>query len=232
MTDLLVQFLLQILGLCFWPDFTQYPNTGVSHNNMLYTMSFLPSHFQSGHNFGFWKRCIYHCVPAELEYGNTIWNALQTLVPSLKLVRDAKLRHVYAVRLVEFLCSEASTENDGEFWESCIATDMICTAASAGIVEILSICFRSFPDLVWSHDRNEGYVAEIAINNRQEKVFSLLCKMPTICKMQVLGIRPPPDYGRHTSAYKAAKLATKIESIPGAAFQMQRELQWFKVCLI
>ncbi|CAJ2640899.1 unnamed protein product [Trifolium pratense] len=207
-----------------------YPNTVDSDNNMLYTMSRLPSHFQSGHNFGFWKRCIYQCVPAELEYGNTIWNALQTLVPSLKLVRDAKLRHVYAVRLVEFFCSQTSTENDRKFWESPVAASMICIAASFGIVEILSICFRSFPDLVWSHNRNEGYVAEIAINNRQEKVFSLLCKMPTICKMQVLGIRPPPDYDvRHTSAYEAAKLATKIESIPGAAFQMQRELQWFKV---
>jgi hypothetical protein len=75
-------------------------------STILNVLSMLPSHFQSGHNIGFWKRCIYHCkyflevnsfvvltllkhdisytiyisgVPVELEYGNTIWNALQTL---------------------------------------------------------------------------------------------------------------------------------------------------------
>jgi hypothetical protein len=85
----------------------RYPNLAtVSDSNgsiILNVLSKLPSHFQSGHNIGFWKRCIYHCkyflevnsfkvlcwiiiffyyisgVPGELEYGNTIWNALQTL---------------------------------------------------------------------------------------------------------------------------------------------------------
>ncbi|KAK2441997.1 Ankyrin repeat family protein [Trifolium repens] len=208
----------------------RYPNlaTVVSDSKgstILNVLSMLPSHFQSGHNIGFWKRCIYHCVPVELEYGNTIWNALQTLVPGIKLVRDAKLRHVSSVRLVEFLCSQASAKNDCQFWQSFVSADIILRATSSGIVEILRICFLFFPDLIWSHIPNEGYVAQIAISNRQEKVFSLLCKKPTICKMQVLTL----DESKYATSHLAAtRFASQVDLIPGAAFQMQRELQWFK----
>jgi hypothetical protein len=130
------------------------------------------------------------------------------------------------VRLVEFLCSQASAKNDCQFWQSFVSAEIILSATSSGIVEILRICFLFFPDLIWSHMPNEGYVAQIAIKNRQEKVFSLLCKMPTICKMQVLTL----DESGNATSHLAARLASQVESIPGAAFQMQRELQWFKVC--
>jgi hypothetical protein len=44
----------------------RYPNlVTVSDSNgssiILNLLSKLPSHFQSGNNLGFWKRCIYHC---------------------------------------------------------------------------------------------------------------------------------------------------------------------------
>ncbi|XP_004500133.1 uncharacterized protein [Cicer arietinum] len=213
-----------------------YPNLAtISDSNgsiILNVLSKLPSHFQSGHKFGFWKRFIYHCVPVEHEYlppnhsnsGNTIWNALQNLVPSIKLLRDTKLKHVSAVRLVEFVSSQASTKNDNQFWQSFVSADIIFSATSSGIVEILRICFQFFPDLVWTHMPNEGYVAQIAIKNRQEKVFSLLCKMPIICKLLVLAL----DESQNTTSHLAARFASQVESISGASFQLQRELQWFK----
>ncbi|CAI8596674.1 unnamed protein product [Vicia faba] len=205
-----------------------YPNLAtISNSNgsiILNVLSKLPSHFQSGHKLGFWKRCIYHCVPVELESGNAIWNTLQILVPSIKLIRDTKLRHVYAVRLVEFVSTQASTMNDNQFWQSFVSADIIFSATSSGIVELLTICFRFFPDLVWTRIPNEGYVAQIAIKNRQEKVFSLLCKMPIICKLLVLAL----DESQNTTSHLAARFAPQVESISGAAFQMQRELQWFK----
>jgi hypothetical protein len=133
------------------------------------------------------------------------------------------------VRLVEFLCSQASAKNDCQFWQSFVSAEIILSATSSGIVEILRICFLFFPDLIWSHIPNEGYVAQIAISNRQEKVFSLLCKKPTICKMQVLTL----DESKYATSHLAAtRFASQVDLIPGAAFQMQRELQWFKVCLI
>ncbi|CAJ2640912.1 unnamed protein product [Trifolium pratense] len=218
----------------------RYPNLASTSSTsdddgstILHVMSKFPSHFQSGHNFGFWKRCIYRCVPVELEYGNTIWNALE-FVPSIKLVRDAKLRHVSAVRLVEFVCSQALTKNDCRFWQSDRIVNVIFDATSSGIVEILRICFRFFPDMVWNHMPNGGYVTQIAIENRQEKVFSFLCKMPTISIMQVMQIMSSTTTFQHKdsdyppTSHLAARFASQVESIPGAAFQMQRELQWFK----
>jgi hypothetical protein len=132
------------------------------------------------------------------------------------------------VRLVEFIWSQVSARNDNQLWESFVSTDIIFNATSSGIVEILRICFEFIPDLIWTNVLNEGCVAQIAIKNRQERAFSFLCKNPTICKMQVL----TKDESNNTTTHLAAKFASQVESIPGAAFQMQRELQWFKVCLI
>lgn len=130
------------------------------------------------------------------------------------------------MKLVEFVSSQASTMNDNQFWQSFVNADIIFRATSSGIVELLTICFRFFPDLVWTHIPNEGNVAQIAIKNRQEKVFSLLCKMPIICKLLVLAL----DESQNTTSHLAARFAFQTKSISGAAFQMQRELQWFKVC--
>jgi hypothetical protein len=133
------------------------------------------------------------------------------------------------VRLVEFVFSQASTINDYQFRQSFVTPEIIFSATSYGIVEILKTCFRIFPDLVWTHIPNEGYLIQIAINNREEKVFRLLCKMPIICKLlAVLAL----DESNKTTSHLAARFSSKTESIYGAAFQMQRELLWFKVCLI
>jgi hypothetical protein len=168
--------------------------------------------------------------PNQSNYGNTISSVLQDVkgeVPVvIEEVKYIKLRHLSAVRLVELIFSQASTMNDYKFLQSFVSPEIIFSATSSGIVETLRICFQFFPDLVWSHDPKEGWVAQIAIKNRQEKVFSLLCKMPTICKMQVLTL----DESGNATSHLAARLASQVESIPGAAFQMQRELQWFKVC--
>lgn len=76
---------------------------------------------------------------------------------------------------------------------------------------------------------NEGYIMQDAIRNRQENVFNLLCNMP-IGKLLVLKV----GESQNTTSHLAAKLSSssRLASIPGAAFQMQKELQWFKVCLM
>lgn len=132
------------------------------------------------------------------------------------------------MRLVEYVCSQVSTMNDSQFWQSFVSADIIFNATSSGIVEMLRICFQFFPDLVWTYMPNEGYIAQVAIKNRQEKVFSLLCKMPIICKTFILVV----DESQNTTSHLAARFASpQLASISGAAFRMQKELQWFKVCL-
>ncbi|TKY46976.1 Ankyrin repeat-containing protein [Spatholobus suberectus] len=230
-----------------------YPNLATLSDSkgsiILNVLSKLPSYFQSGNKLGFWKRFIYHCVPVGLDYlppshlrgnlkdsygdsshqqsyfGGSIWNAIQNIVPGIKLVREAKLRHSSAVRLVKFVCTQVSTTNDTQLWQSFVSGDIVFNATSSGIVEFLRICFQIFPDLVWTRMPNEGFVAQIAIKNRQEKVFSLLCKMPIICKFLVLAL----DESQNTTSHLAARFASpQLASVSGAVFQMQKELQWFK----
>ncbi|BAT88559.1 hypothetical protein VIGAN_05209000 [Vigna angularis var. angularis] len=216
---------------------------------ILNVLSKLPSDFQSGNKLGFWKRCIYHCMPDELDFlppshlrgnlkdsfgnsshyqsyfGSTIWDGIQSIVPGIKLVRETKLRHASAARLVELVCTQVSNLNDTEFWQSFVSADIVFNASSSGIVEILRISFQFFPDLVWSHLPNEGYVAQTAIKYRQEKVFSLVCNMPIVCKFLILAL----DESQNTTSHLAARFASPQQaSISGAAFQMQKELQWFK----
>ena len=138
------------------------------------------------------------------------------------------MRHKSAERLVEYVCSQASLKNNS-FWQSFISADILHNAISSGIVEMLRICFKFFPDLVWTKMPNEGYIMQDAIRNRQKNVFSLLCNMP-IGKLLVLKV----GESQNTTSHLAAKLSSssRLASIPGAAFQMQKELQWFKVCLM
>ena len=119
--------------------------------------------------------------------------------------------------------------NDSQFWQSFISPDILSNAAASGIVEILKTCFEFFPDLVWTYLPNEGYLVQVAIKNRQEKVFNLLHKMP-ICKNFILVVVDVES--KDTTSHLAARLApSQLASISGTTFQMQIELQWFKVCL-
>jgi len=132
------------------------------------------------------------------------------------------------VRLAELVLSQASTMNRYQSWQSFVSPEIIFNATSSGIVEILKTCFHFFPDLVWTHIPNEGYVIQIAIKNRQENVMRLLCKMPIICRLLVLQL----DESSNTASHLAARFYSKKGSGLVAPFQMRRELKWFQVCLI
>ena len=134
------------------------------------------------------------------------------------------------MQLVEYVCSQALNINDSQSWQSFISADILSNATASGVVEILKICFEFFPDLALTYVPKEGYLVHLAIKNRQEKVFSLLRKM-SICKNFILVVVDAES--KNTTSHLAARLASsQLASISGAAFQMQKELQWFKVCLI
>ncbi|KAG2394722.1 uncharacterized protein HKW66_Vig0079030 [Vigna angularis] len=202
---------------------------------ILNVLSKLPSDFQSmpdeldflppSHLRGNLKDSFGNSSHYQSYFGSTIWDGIQSIVPGIKLVRETKLRHASAARLVELVCTQVSNLNDTEFWQSFVSADIVFNASSSGIVEILRISFQFFPDLVWSHLPNEGYVAQTAIKYRQEKVFSLVCNMPIVCKFLILAL----DESQNTTSHLAARFASPQQaSISGAAFQMQKELQWFK----
>ncbi|KAF8403426.1 hypothetical protein HHK36_011530 [Tetracentron sinense] len=240
----------------------RYPHlaTAVNAENdtVLSLMAQRPSAFPSGSRLGFWKQCIYACIPVETDAshhavrgdienppegsGNLagrfqrrtylteaefqwlkrlLWNVIE-LVPGVKKVRETKLSHKHAIELVEHVCTQI--QNSDFFRNSNIFT----TAIEFGIVELVTKCGNSFIRLnvLESEFLKEGTRFHIAIQNRREKIFNLIYRWAF--GNTLFGI--VKDNSENTILHVAAKLApsSQLNSVSGAALQMQRELQWFK----
>ncbi|KAI9187520.1 hypothetical protein LWI28_029005 [Acer negundo] len=140
----------------------------------------------------------------------------------LKQVREEKLKHVYAVELVNHICKQVfdskTFEETMEFFNS--PGPFLPLAAEVGIVEFIRTCLQYFPDLIFVDN-----LLQVAIEYRQAKIFNLIKEMPAIALQLNLGIQ---ESG--TTLHLVAKLApsSQLLSVSGSALQMQRELQWFK----
>ena len=103
----------------------------------------------------------------------------------------------------------------------------IFRAIKEGIFEVVFDIVKADPDLVWIQDEQSRNIFSVAVKYRHAKIFSLIYGLDakramTCCKDSSSG---------NNLLHKVGMLApsTSINVIPGAALQMQRELQWFKV---
>ena len=103
----------------------------------------------------------------------------------------------------------------------------ILRAIKEGIFEFVFDIVKADPDLVWSHDENSTSIFSVAVQYRHAKIFSLIYGLDA--KPVAAGVADF-FYGNNL-LHMAGTLApsTSLNDIPGAALQMQRELQWFKV---
>ena len=100
-------------------------------------------------------------------------------------------------------------------------------AAGVGNVEFLSGIAKANPTLVWNpHIARQ--VFEVAVQCRPAKIFSLIYGL-----RDKIAIVSYCDKDSINMLHKAAAVAPSrlLKRIPGAALQMQRELQWFKVII-
>ena len=91
------------------------------------------------------------------------------------------------------------------------------------VIEILKAC----PDLVWCVERStDRHLFMLAVLHRQDEVFRLLCKSPAKNIPST-----STDKNGNNILHIAAMLepSAKRNTVPGAAFLMQREVQWYKV---
>ena len=103
----------------------------------------------------------------------------------------------------------------------------ILRAIKEGIFEFVFDIVKADPQLAWSKDEKSANIFSVAVQYRHAKIFSLIYGLDakramTCCKDSSSG---------NNLLHKVGMLApsTSINDIPGAALQMQRELQWFKV---
>ena len=103
----------------------------------------------------------------------------------------------------------------------------ILRAIKEGIFEFVFEMVKADPQYLWAHDSKSTSIFSVAVQYRHAKIFSLIYR---------LGIKSTltssaDDFNSNNLLHMAGMSApsTSLNDIPGAALQMQRELQWFKV---
>ncbi|KAJ4975839.1 hypothetical protein NE237_000945 [Protea cynaroides] len=231
----------------------KYPSLAIARDRYgetaLHVLARKPSAFASGCHFGLWQRFIYSCdrvevsnvtsdekdqqvcqgslAPAVQSLNRLLWEILKSLVPSIVLVHETKVMNIQAVEVVKVIWNEILLLKGWQI--SSILTEPsrpLFTAVELGIVEFISVLIHSSPDLIWKVDDESRSIFHIAVAYRQEKIFNLIYDLGALKEC----IASFVDSNDNNMLHLAAKLApsSRLNTISGAALQMQREYQWFK----
>ncbi|KAA8539152.1 hypothetical protein F0562_025844 [Nyssa sinensis] len=230
----------------------RFPKLARVKSSPLKVLALRRSAFLSGTSLNSWQRLTYSYVPMKLEnFANNcrdvenpangfisvsqkvcavFWKGIEILVPHyIKDVQQTKLRHHQALQLVKHLCKEVATFNMTEAYN--FLREPLRLATSVGIPEVVEEICDSIPGVIDMKFLKETSVFHMAITNRQENIFNLIYQFtegerPTFVMMcDELGNNCLHLAGELNSEQKLNIRA----SAAGAALQMQRELQWFKV---
>ena len=137
-----------------------------------------------------------------------------------------KLAHL---RSRELLCrmKDQTLISNTQQWMSGIVNLAILRAIKNGIFEFAFEMVKADPQNFWTHDEKSVCIFSVAVEYRRAKIFSLIYGLDI---KNALAICVDDFYG-NTLLHMAGMSApsTSLDRIAGAALQMQRELQWFKV---
>ncbi|KAJ0563518.1 putative ankyrin repeat-containing domain, PGG domain, ankyrin repeat-containing domain superfamily [Helianthus annuus] len=166
------------------------------------------------------------------DWSLMFWRLARKFVPSIKKIQEKKVMHAQALQLLKFICSEIS-KLDGKRVRDLIGSSLDA-AATTGNVEVVEEILVSFPNALYLVNQNKHGVFQIAIANRKADVFNLIYHITTPHHL----LLAQHDASYNTALHLAARLVGGTADqarlhlrscAPGAALQMQRELEWFKV---
>ncbi|GMP36875.1 hypothetical protein CsSME_00008838 [Camellia sinensis var. sinensis] len=154
-----------------------------------------------------------------------LWKVLELLVPPIKHVQKQKLMHLQAIQLVKSLCEKIRSSNDSKVIDL-ICKDVILMATRYGIHEVVEEVVQSFPQAIWYLDKDHYNIFGLAVIYHCENVFNLIYQMSGHKQAMMF----MTDKNGNNMLHLAGRVAPfdKLNLVPGAALQMQRELQWFK----
>ena len=150
--------------------------------------------------------------------------------PGIKQIYDLKKIHIYSDKILRCMCEHISTLH----YKECNKADIegaLHNAVENGMVEFIIEVVRACPHLMVSvDDKYSRHLFMSSIANRQEKVFSLFYGLEADRAVFLSNV----DSSENTMLHLAAKLSppSQLARISGAALQMQRELQWYKVSFL
>ncbi|KAI3958672.1 hypothetical protein MKW98_030337 [Papaver atlanticum] len=217
-----------------------------------------PFAFRSGAKMKGWKSYLYELIQVNMDYSpscdhgtrgdeenpverpNNTSNkrtvteffgkmvSIFTSVPCLKQLYEQKSMHKQAITLVKcMLIDIETTMTELEIRDFFSNSSVLKTAIKYGIPEFVLECVDKFPFLIRLYI-GEQKMIQMAIEERNKTILYLICdRCREDNKINLLSLR---DKGNNTILHYAAKLAPspQLNSVSGAALQMQRELLWYK----
>ncbi|XP_048435245.1 ankyrin repeat-containing protein NPR4-like [Pyrus x bretschneideri] len=135
-----------------------------------------------------------------------------------------KIVHVRSLAFLKLMCEEIK-DFDMQQMNSSPVRPSIFSAVSEGNVEFITRICKANPELVWSANHMSRGIFDFAIECRQEKIYNLLYGISAKDWISNL-----VDHSDNNKLHMAGLLSPRaqLNRIPGAALQMQRELQWYK----
>ncbi|KAJ0017158.1 hypothetical protein Pint_12111 [Pistacia integerrima] len=147
---------------------------------------------------------------------------LITSIPGTKFNHNTDSISTQALELVRRLWDILLEQGDLEHTDLKFVLD----AARFGNFEFLNELIRRYPDLIHEIDENNHSIFHIAVMHRHANIFNLIFEIGfTKDVMATL-----EDNDGNNILHLAAKLPhpNRVNIVPSAALQMQRELLWFK----
>ncbi|KAL0008147.1 hypothetical protein SO802_009649 [Lithocarpus litseifolius] len=150
------------------------------------------------------------------------------------LIINQGIEHLYEMKLAHFQSRELLSQMkdqmlilNNEQRATGKVEGAVLRAVKEGIFEFVFDIVKVDPTLVFSSDSKTANIFSVAVQYRHAKIFSLIYGLDDI--KSVLTSITNVSYGNNL-LHMAGILApsTSLYDIPGAALQMQRELQWFK----
>ncbi|KAG6771370.1 hypothetical protein POTOM_022721 [Populus tomentosa] len=174
------------------------------------------------------------CMPSNVvdQSPPGFWNKCLNPFSGFKLARMKKLMHKEALDIIQYLWEQVVLLDDatisrqiGEPWP------LIFTAAERGNLDFLTILIRLYPELIFKVEHNTYSIFHISILNRHEDIFKIIYQIGSIKNL----ITTYKDRDGNNMLHLAAKVLespSRLNVIPGAALQLQRELLWFEVTIL
>ncbi|KAL0535224.1 hypothetical protein IC582_029549 [Cucumis melo] len=156
-------------------------------------------------------------------------SCLKKYISRFNRVYKTALMQTLAHQVVECLCKFVVENLPEPELRKFITTpsSLLHDAARVGNVEFLIILIRSYPDFIWIADKDSKTIFHVAVEYRQENVFSLIHEIGGVKDFIVNGFNQKNDcnilhlVGMLASPYRLSKVS-------GTALQMQYEFRWFK----
>ncbi|XP_042954895.1 uncharacterized protein LOC122291290 isoform X1 [Carya illinoinensis] len=227
-----------------WPRLAFAPDR--DNFTPLYVLASMPQAFPGATRLVFWKRWIYsriHIPPAyttdEIRFNiqnnqeitiGSVRALLRQLVSSLlnllgfKHLYEMKLAHDRSYELASCMCKAISTLDHQDMINGGVYS-AIFQALREGILEIVVEIVKAKPNLLRTCDAENRGIVMLAALHRHADIF-----YATFHSCQASKWAASRDIFGNNILHMVAMLTefTPLDHIPGAALQMQRELQWFK----